>query len=99
VRWPARRTPAPPLLVWFTDGDSAAELAATGVVVISIRPRSFPTAREVLEWSATHATALGAAPGQLLVGGDGSGAALAAMVARHAREQGWPRGPKPAATS
>ncbi|MEV6608505.1 dihydrofolate reductase family protein [Kutzneria sp. NPDC051319] len=87
VQWPAQRTPAPPLLVWFADGD---EPAATGVLVISIRLRSFRAAREVLEWSAANATALGAGPGPLLVGGDGPGAALAAMVARHAREQGWP---------
>ncbi|MEV6639097.1 dihydrofolate reductase family protein [Amycolatopsis sp. NPDC051371] len=90
VQWPSRRILAPPLLVWFTEAGSAAEPAVTGVVVISAGLRDFPAAREVLEWSAAHAADLGADPGRLLVGGDGSGAAVAAMVARYARAQGWP---------
>ncbi|MGW5718768.1 dihydrofolate reductase family protein [Amycolatopsis sp. NPDC003865] len=87
VYWPARLTPAPPLLVWFTSGSSP---AATGVVVVSAGPRDFPAAREVLEWSAAHAAELGADPARLLVGGDGVGAALAAKAAGHARKHGWP---------
>jgi dihydrofolate reductase len=90
LHWPSRRIPAPPLLVWFTDGGSDAELAAAGVIVISAGLRDFPAAREVLEWSAAHAAELGADPGRLLVGGGGAGAALAAMVARYARKRGWP---------
>ncbi|ALG09621.1 hypothetical protein AOZ06_24385 [Kibdelosporangium phytohabitans] len=82
---------APPLLVWFTDNSSGSDLAErSGVVVVAAGLREFPAAREVLEWSAAHAASLGADPRQLLVGGDGAGAALAAMVASYAREQGWP---------
>jgi acetyl esterase len=79
------------LLVWFADGGSGAELAAEGgVVVVAAGLRGFPAARAVLEWSAVHAANLGADPERLLVGGEGAGAALAAMVASYAREQGWP---------
>jgi acetyl esterase/lipase len=91
VHWPAERTPAPPLLVWFADGGSGAGMAAeSGVVVVAAGLRGFPAARAVLEWSAAHAASLGADPERLLVGGEGPGAALAAMVASYAREQGWP---------
>jgi acetyl esterase/lipase len=91
VYWPAGGAPAPPLLVWFADGGSAADLAARhGVVVVVAGSRGFPAARAVLEWSAAHAASLGADPDRLLVGGEGAGAAIATMVATYAREHGWP---------
>ncbi|MBE8522514.1 dihydrofolate reductase family protein [Amycolatopsis sp. H6(2020)] len=88
VRWPARHKRASPLLIWFTDRDQAPAVA--WAVVISVGTRDFRGAREVVEWSAVHAADLGADPGRLLVGGDGSGGGLAATVARYARDRGWP---------
>ncbi|XVQ15201.1 alpha/beta hydrolase [Spirillospora sp. CA-255316] len=45
---------------------------------------------EVMEWAADHAAELGADPARLLVAGAGSGGGLAAAVASHAWNQGWP---------
>jgi acetyl esterase/lipase len=44
----------------------------------------------VLEWAADHAAELGADPARLLVAGVAAGGDLAAAVALHARDQGWP---------
>jgi hypothetical protein len=43
-----------------------------------------------LGWAADHAAELGADPGRLVIAGWATGAVLAAAVARHASEQGWP---------
>ncbi|HEX6567862.1 MAG TPA: alpha/beta hydrolase fold domain-containing protein [Acidimicrobiales bacterium] len=41
-------------------------------------------------WAADHAAELGADPGRLLVAGEAAGGRLAAAVALHARDDGWP---------
>ena len=70
-----------------------------GVVVLSAPPRSGPAepastafddAASVLGWAADHAEELDADPGRIVVGGEGSGAALAAAVTLHARDEWWP---------
>jgi acetyl esterase/lipase len=105
VHWPAPAEPAPALMVFFPDparaGDTLArELARlAGVVVIcaDVRPAAFDVAvtafddaAAVLGWAADHAGELDADPDRLLVAGDGAGAALAAAVTLHARDQWWP---------
>jgi cation diffusion facilitator CzcD-associated flavoprotein CzcO/acetyl esterase/lipase len=71
----------------------------TGVAVLSVDYRHapedpFPAAVDdawaALAWVAEHATELGGAPGQLLVGGWSAGANLAAVVAQLARDAGAP---------
>ena len=47
-------------------------------------------ATTALQWAADHADELHADPGRLLVGGEGTGAWLAAAVALEARDDGWP---------
>ena len=44
----------------------------------------------VLDWVADHGAELGADPERLVAAGAGPGAELAAALARHARERGWP---------
>jgi acetyl esterase len=71
----------------------------TGAVVLSASyrpapPHSYPAAfrdaTTAVEWAADHAAELDADPGQLLVAGEGAGGNLAAAVALHARDRGWP---------
>lgn len=73
--------------------------AQAGIVVLSVsyRPALPSLADAAVEdavtatrWSADHAAELGADARRLVVGGEGPGAALAAAVARHARDEGWP---------
>jgi acetyl esterase/lipase len=105
VAWPAPADVPPPLLVFFPDpGDDATSLCRAlcrlaGVVVLAAPPRSGPAepastafddAAAVLGWAADHAEELDADPGRLIVGGERAGAALAAAVALHARDQWWP---------
>jgi acetyl esterase len=61
-----------------------------GLVVLSAHPVSLLDATTVTEWAADHAAELDAEPGRLVVGGEGVGGRLAAAVALHARDQGWP---------
>ena len=51
---------------------------------------AFDDASAVLGWAADHASELDADPDRLVVAGDGAGAALAAAVTLHARDQWWP---------
>jgi len=105
VAWPAAADVPPALLVFFpAPGRDAASVCRglcrlAGVVVLSAPPRSGPTepastafddAAAVLGWAADHADELDADPGRLVVGGEGAGAALAAAVTLHARDQWWP---------
>jgi acetyl esterase/lipase len=73
--------------------------ARAGVVVLSVSYRpdrpdrpgtAFEDAVTATRWSADHATELGADARRLVVGGEGAGAGLAAAVALHARDEGWP---------
>jgi len=96
---------APPLMLAFkTRGDDADGLCralaeAAGVVVLATGWRfdanepsssAFYEARAVLEWAADHGGELDADPARLIVAGEGPGAALAAGVALHARDDWWP---------
>ncbi|MFC5833464.1 alpha/beta hydrolase [Nonomuraea insulae] len=90
-----------PLLVLFPAGsiDRADRLCQglclrAGLMVIAASHRRLPAGLHdgvmVVEWSAEHATELGADPNRLLIGGEGIGGSLATSVAMHAREQHWP---------
>jgi acetyl esterase len=70
-----------------------------GVVVLSASyrpapphpyPAAFDDAKAAVEWVADHAAELDADPARLLVAGEGAGGNLAAAVALHARDRGWP---------
>jgi len=105
VAWPASADRRPALLVFFPDpGHDARGLCLAlcrlgGVVVLSAAPRTAPDAlaatafedaAAVLGWAADHAAELDADPARLVVGGERAGAALAAAVTLHARDQWWP---------
>jgi acetyl esterase len=72
--------------------------SGVGLVVLSTvhRPADQPypaavrDAATATEWVADHAAELDADPGRLVVAGLGSGGDLAAAVALHARDHGWP---------
>jgi acetyl esterase len=100
--WPSR-SGSPPLLVFLPaagieDADRFCRdvCAAAEVVVLSVSYRRplWPAGRSdaiyAAEWAADHAGELGADPDRLYLAGAGRGAELAAAVAAHAREQGWP---------
>jgi len=53
-------------------------------------PAAFEDATAAVDWAADHGTELDADPGRLLVAGEGAGGNLAAAVALHARDRGWP---------
>jgi acetyl esterase/lipase len=89
--WPAPA--APGLVVFFaSDGDALcrALCSQAGVVVLLVPVADLAEATTVTEWAADHAAELDADPERLLVAGEGAGADLAAAVAVHARDQGWP---------
>jgi acetyl esterase/lipase len=104
VAWPAPAERPPMLLVFFPDAElpdvySAALSREAGVVVLTAAVRSSPydldatafdDASAVLGWAADHADELDADPDRLVVAGHGSGAALAAAVTLHARDDWWP---------
>jgi alpha/beta hydrolase fold len=104
VAWPEPAERPPALLVFFRDAElpdvfSAALTRAAGVVVLTaaVRPSpydldatAFDDASAVLGWAADHADELDADADRLVVAGHGSGAALAAAVTLHARDQWWP---------
>jgi hypothetical protein len=99
VAWPPVGGDRVPVLVFMCALDSSTEAldaicrrlsADPGLVVLSIRTEAQDAAITALEWTADHATQLGADPGTLLVGGLGAGAGLATAVALHARHEGWP---------
>jgi alpha/beta hydrolase family protein len=104
VWWPHSppRDSAPGLLMFFVDETVAVpglrELSSrAGLVVVAVpctvlgpRGERLPNAMTALEWAADHARELDADPGRLVVGGSGTGAALAAAAALSARDRGWP---------
>ena len=68
--------------------------AAAGALVLAIpRLRAADHDYELvaLGWAAEHAADLGAQPQQLMVAGEGAGAARAARLAIRARDAGWPQ--------
>jgi acetyl esterase/lipase len=104
VAWPAPAERPPGLLVFFPDAEqpdviSASLSPATGMVVLTAAVRATPydlastafdDASAVLGCAADHADELDADPERLVVAGHGGGAALAAAVTLHARDQWWP---------
>jgi acetyl esterase len=100
--WPAAATTGPMLVFLPAAGIEGADqlcrdvCAVAEVVVLSVSYRRplWPTGRidaiHATEWAADHARELGAEPGRLLLAGAGPGGELAAAVAAHARERGWP---------
>jgi acetyl esterase/lipase len=62
----------------------------SGVSGVSGGDDALGAARTTVDWAADHAAELGADPRRLVVAAWGTGAGLAAAVARHACEQGWP---------
>jgi acetyl esterase len=101
VAWPAPAEIPPAIVVFFADPARPAGLLTrpAGVVVltVAIRPAPldltatpFDDASAVLGWAADHAGELDADPDRLLVAGEGAGAALAAAVTLHARDEWWP---------
>jgi alpha/beta hydrolase fold len=104
VAWPLAPEQPPALVVFFPDDrrdeDFAGALARAADVVVltaNVRPApydlaatAFDDAAAVLGWAADHAAELDADPGRLVVAGAGAGAALAAAVTLHARDEWWP---------
>ena len=100
VWWPSSSVAGPALLLVFLtaaeDGTWCQELSASaGLVVLSVtcgrpRPAGLHDAVAAAEWAAENTARLGADPRRLLVGGAGPGGTLAAAVALHARDGGWP---------
>jgi hypothetical protein len=91
VSWPADARDGGPIAVCLPGAGSGLELAdalcvEAGFVVLALRTDVFETAAIAVEWTADHAKQLGADPARLLVAGGG----LAAAVALHARDEGWP---------
>jgi acetyl esterase len=96
----------PPLVVFFGGGDGDVDCAAChalseGVQAVVLAATSilardgswaeaFADALVMVEWAADHAAELAADPGRVLVAGEGSGARMAAALALHARDCGWP---------
>jgi acetyl esterase len=95
ISWPiAGPDDGSPVLVCLADADTTdycRELGAeAGLVVLSVRTAALDVATIAVEWTADHARQLGADPDRLMVAGKDGGASLAAAVALHARDQGWP---------
>jgi hypothetical protein len=89
VVWPRSAAPGTPLVL-LLGGPAHARLLPDAAVVLAPQDADWPDAVEALEWAADHAAELGADPGRLIVAGAGRGAALAARLVRHARDNGWP---------
>jgi acetyl esterase len=100
--WPHATRPAPILVFFPADGIDRADslcravCSGAGVTVLSVSYRKplWPDGRYdailATDWAADHAGELGADPDRLLLAGEGDGAELAAAVASHARDRGWP---------
>ncbi|HYH89963.1 MAG TPA: alpha/beta hydrolase fold domain-containing protein [Solirubrobacteraceae bacterium] len=91
VSWPADAPDGSPMAVFLAEGDTGFEaadaLCADGFVVLALPTAAFDVATIALEWAADHAIHVGADADRLVVAGGG----LAAAVALHARDEGWPR--------
>jgi hypothetical protein len=92
VTWPPAPPETPALLVVVTGASEVWQELGRRIpaVLLTVGGASFDDAREVLEWGADHASELGADPRRLLLGADQAGTGLAAALARHARDRGWP---------
>jgi hypothetical protein len=97
--WPAHSPTRPPLVVLFLGG--AANPASSAVpnvlsrqlgalVLACAGSTAFPDGARALEWAADHGLELGADPQQLAIAGEADGCFVAAAVAAHARDEGWP---------
>jgi hypothetical protein len=91
VSWPPNGRDGSPMAVFLAEPDSTLEAAdalcvEAGFVVLALRTDAFDVAAIAVEWAADHAKQLGADPDRLLV----AGGRLAAAVALHARDEGWP---------
>jgi hypothetical protein len=91
VSWPYEGRDGFPIAVFLLGpgaGQEAADALCTeeGFLVIALRTRSTEVAINAVEWVADHGRQLGGDPDHLVV----AGGPLAAVVARHAAEQGWP---------
>jgi hypothetical protein len=91
VIWPPDPEEGSPIALFVWERESVFEAAHAlsvdgGVVVMALQTTALDLATIALEWVGDHAQLLGADPDQLLV----AGGALAAQVALHARDEGWP---------
>ena len=91
ISWPADAPDGSPIAVFLAEGDAgfdaADALCADGFVVLALPTAAFDVATIAVEWAADHAIHVGADADRLVVAGGG----LAAAVALHARDEGWPR--------
>ena len=82
------------VLVLITDADPPQICRALAdeltILTIATERATLRDGTRLLEWTADHATELGADPDQLLLGGAHAGAWLAAYLALRARDDGWP---------
>jgi hypothetical protein len=79
-------------VAWLRDLSSRAGFVVVAVPYAVLRTGApLSNAMTALEWAAEHARELEADPGRLVVGGIGTGAALAAAAALTARDRRWPR--------
>jgi hypothetical protein len=91
VSWPTDAPDGSPMAVFLAEAGSGWEAAdalcsEAGFVVLALRTAAFDAGAVAVNWAADHARQLGADPERLLVAGGG----LAARVAVHARDAGWP---------
>jgi acetyl esterase/lipase len=99
VMWPPDAPDDSPVAVFLCGGDPCTDVAEAvcaglcteaGFVVLAVPTPDLDVATTTFEWTADHATELGADPGRLHVAGMGRGGRLAAAVAMHVRDSGWP---------
>lgn len=91
VSWPVDAPDGSPMAVVVAERDSElavadALCAEAGYVVLTLRTAALDVATIATEWAADHGPQLGADSERLLV----AGGRLAASVALHARDEGWP---------
>lgn len=86
VQWPEEPGPATALLTFGVD----CVPCVPGLLVLGASCADADDAIRMAEWCADHSAELGAHPDRLLVTGVGTAARLAAAVALHARDRGWP---------
>ncbi len=91
VSWPADARDGRPMAVVLAEADWGMDVAdalcaEAGFVVLALETDAFDIATITVDWAADHAGQLGADPSRLLV----AGGRLAASVALHARDEGWP---------
>ena len=93
LQWQEPPAAASPLVVLLTAAGATCcceQCLRAGAIVLTPHAPIWEDAVEAMEWAADHAGELGADPRRLIVAGEGRGAALAARLALHARDHGWP---------